>query len=114
MTDWADKFAGADAIIDEELGDEVEFASDGNTFTPLKCFVFPKGAEADISFASVDPMDGVPRLKVAKARIAKPSKSHRFKVPQLEDPEVTKWSPGNWVAIEHGRYWLIDLQKAVT
>ena len=114
MTDWADKFAAADAVIDEKLGDEVEFASDGVTFTPLKCFAFPKGAEAEISFAPLDPVDGVPRIKVARVRIDKPSKSHRFKVPQLEDPQVTKWSPGNWVKIENGRYWLIDLRKAVT
>lgn len=113
--DWSEKFAAADALVDEELGDEIEFASDGVTFEALKCFVYPEGAEADISYSPIDPVSGKPRLKIAVAKLAQPTKNpHRFKVPQLAPGAVIHWRAENWTKIDSGRYWLIDIQKAVT
>lgn len=113
--DWSERFAAADAIVDAELGDKVEISIAGGPFETLKCFVFPEGAEADIGYAPINPISGKPRMKVAVAKLAEPSKElHRFKIPQLADPELTKWRPENWTKIDSGRYWLIDIQKAVT
>lgn len=112
--DWAEQMADVDASVDAELGDEFEFAADGASFVTLHGFVFPPGSEAQIDFSPVDPISGKPRLKVAKSVIATPSKTHRFRIPQLADPDVTKWRPENWESTTASRYWLIDLQKAVT
>lgn len=113
--DWAEKFAAADALVDVALGDEIEFAADGVTFVKIKCFVYPEGTEADLSFAPIDPVEGKPRIKVSVATIARPTQDpHRFRVPQLADPATTRWRAENWTKINSGRYWLIDIQKAST
>lgn len=112
--DWSQRWAEADAQIDDGLGDTIEFAADGVAYVSMQCFVFPPGAEADISFAPIDPLSGKPRILVAMAKIAEPSLAHRFKVPQLADPAVTLWRPENWTKVRGGRYWIMDIQKAVT
>lgn len=112
--DWAERMAGPDEAIDDALGDEIEFAADGQNYVPLKCFVYPAGVEAEISFANLDPISGKDRMLVAKAKIPVPTRAMRMKVPQLADPAQTHWAAENWVPVRAGRYWMIDLQKAVT
>ena len=111
MTDWAQEFASTDEAVDRELGDEFLFAADGNSFVAIKGFAFPPGSEAEIDYAPIDRLSGQPRLKVRKKVIAVPSKAHRFLVPQFGEP-MARWRPENWITIDAGRYWLIDMQKA--
>ena len=59
-------------------------------------------------------MTDKPRIKVARSKIPKPSKDHRFEVPQLDAPAGTRFRPENWTRTTKGRYWVIELQKAVT
>ena len=112
--DWATRMAPVDQAVDNELGDEVEFAANGVAFSTIKGFVFPAGTEAEIGYAAIDPLSGNDRMKVSVATIAKPSKQHRFRVPQLKSPDETLYRPENWVKVDAGRNWLIDLQQAVT
>lgn len=112
---WADDVEryGLDRTTDEQLGDEFEFAADGQNFVSVFGFAFPPGSEADVGYAPVDTMSGQPRIKVSKSVVPVPKMAHRFRIPQLGD-EITLWRPENWVTIDAGRRWLIDMQKAST
>jgi hypothetical protein len=113
MVDWADQMADVDASVDEELGDEFLLAIDGAAFVTVKGFVYPPGAEPEISYGALDPMQGKPRLKISKRILAVPTQTNRFKIPQLAPIATTSWRPENWDLIDSGRNWIIDLQKAV-
>lgn len=106
--------AAVDDAVDEQLGDEIELAIDGISFSKVKAFVFGPGSEIEIDFAPINPIEGRPRLKISKAVLSEPSKTNRFKVPQLENPDLAMWRPENWAQHTSGRYWMIDIQKAVT
>ena len=112
---WADDVEeyGLDRDTDEGLGDEFELAADGVTFATVFGFAFPPGSEADIGYAPVDNMSGQPRIKIAKSIVPVPKMAMRFRIPQLGD-STTLWRPENWVTIDAGRRWLIDMQKAST
>lgn len=113
MPDWSTEIADTDDDVDEELGDTFQFSPDGVApFVPLNGFVNPE--EADITTAALDPMTDKPRIKVSRRKIAQPSKSQRFLVPQLDAPAGTRWRPEQWGRVTRGRYWVIELQKAVT
>lgn len=114
MADWSTQMADVDETVDEELGDEFLLAIDGTTFVTVKGFVFPPGAEPEISFGALDPMQGKPRLKISKRILAQPNASNRLKVPQLAPVETTSFRPENWDLIDSGRNWIMDLQQAVT
>lgn len=116
MVDWATQMADVDASVDAELGDEFQLSLDGLTFTTISGFAYPPGAEIEVDFAGINPIAGQPRVMISKLLLAgaEPDPdSHRFIVPQLA-PAPTKWRPENWASVRAGRYWMIDLQKAVT
>lgn len=113
MADWSTDIAETDDDVDAELGDTFEFSPDGvQPFTPMNGFANPE--EPDIGVDALDPMTDKPRIKVSRRKLAKPSKANRFIVPQLDAPAGTKWRPENWTRATRGRYWVIELQKAVT
>ena len=105
--------ADVDETAEAELGDEFTLAIDGVTFVTIKGFVYPPGSEPQIGFGAIDPMQGKPRVKIAKAVLAQPSKANRLKIPQLADPLTTSFRPENWDLIDAGRQWIIDVQEAL-
>lgn len=113
MADWSTDIASTDDDVDEHLGDTFQFSADGIApFTPLNGFVNPE--EADITAAALDPMTDKPRIKISRRKLAVPSQANRFIVPQFDAPAGTKWRPEQWGRVTRGRYWIIELQKAVT
>lgn len=108
---WRDDIASTDEDVDTLLGDDIEFSPGGaEPFVTIQGFANP--TEMELGLAGLDPMDGKPRLKIAKRILPVPSAAHRFRSVDLE-PGVT-WRPEQWVSGTRGRYWLIEVQKAVT
>jgi len=113
MSDWSADIAETDDDVDELLGDTFQFSPGGGApFTNMQGFANPE--EPDISVDALDPITDKPRIKVSRRKIPTPSKEQRFIVPQLDAPPGTRWRPENWTRATKGRYWIIELQRAVT
>jgi len=113
MSDWSTDIASTDDDVDEMLGDTVQFSPGGGApFTDMQVFVNPE--DPGVDFSAIDPLTDRPRLKVARSKIPTPAHAMRFIAPQLDAPAGTKWRPENWTRSTKGRYWIIELQKAVT
>lgn len=112
MADWSQQMAEVDDDVDEELGDQFQFApSAGDPFAPINGFVDPEDIIVPSSGrGALDPMGTKPRIKVNRRKIAVPSQSHRFIVPQLAQG-LQVYKPENWGLSTKGRYWIIELQK---
>ncbi len=106
---FASAAARMDAAVDATLGDDVEYASDGATFTTIKAFVIPAFSEDDFASAAIDELGGRMRLKVEKAIMPAIATSHRIRSPLIGDGT---WRPSAKKPDTRGRYWLFDLQKA--
>jgi len=105
---WAQNAAKMDAIVDEKLGDDVEWSSDGIQFTPAKAFVVPQvevlGLEAIDS-----PLGSRYRLKIAKSIIPEILDNYRFRASKLG---AGMFKNASDTPDEDDRYWIFDLQKA--
>lgn len=105
---WDTMIPVVDTTIDDKLGNDVEYAFDGQTFEVIKAYVDHVTPSENFSFGEVDPLSARPKLKVGKYIVETPSKRHRIKHRLYGD---ATYRPENWTQSENGRYWLIDLQK---
>ena len=111
--DWSALMGPVDTDVDDLLGDTFQYSPGGAApFADMQGFANPE--EPEISLAGLDPMQDKPRIKVARSKIPQPGQAMRFIVPQLDAPPGTKWRPEQWARSTKGRYWIIELQKAVT
>lgn len=98
-----------DEATNARLGNSVEISTnDGADFTTIKGTLFVGTEGQNEEFTEVDPIGNVSRFKVRKALIAVPTTDHIVRHPTLDGDHRFE----NWITVEGGRWWLIDLQKA--
>lgn len=104
---WDRASARMDAAVDT-LGDNIEYALDGVTFVNVKGFIFDN-VDGETSYESFDDdFDLRKRVKIPRAFLAQPLRSHRLRHPRLG---TGSFQPGNSEPKSEGRYWLFEVQK---
>ena len=110
MPDFDAMIETVDEVADERLGNTVMLSIGGAAAAPVKAFVLGDvETEGQLGYGANDPVNSRYRIKIARSKYPVVRQADRFSHPNMHGGVNCR--PSQWITVEDGRYWLIDMQK---
>lgn len=106
MTLFETLAADMDAVVDDVLGDTIEYRRAGGVWLPITGFIIDIN-DSLLGDTGLDELGQAKRIKISMTVIDKPQPSDRVRAAKLGSDI---WRPSARFDVS-GRYWIADLQR---